>query len=534
MALAWQNGKSDRPALSRRIGRGGPRPARTEPDIAIPQSAIDGWSDEETNVVALFDADQPLAHRPGAVRESPAPKPAAARSRFWKASVVTSCLLHLAVAAAFVQLATDEVQIEGGEQAQVALLGNAPEDQLSAGAGPDAADPDVTSVTLVTMLDATPVETVEAALVPVESVEPMEAVDSMQPTYPAEIVALLPEPVDTVEPVRPDPVQQPVANQAVQPVRPDEEQHPAAAATPVAPVTEAEPFPQVAASPYPEVLTAERLAPVSADRLTPLASETPSQTTVQSVEVPPAEPIEAAPALPVEAEPAERVSEATQARSIDEVVPLQAVDEAAPAESVDTVATLSPVPEDPPFRKPTPKPAKNSSPKVAKPEKPKPAEAKPAKAKTDTKAKQKAERTAKAAKTRAGSKGSNQADARRGDAVGAADGRSTAKSNGARKSTAAGNAAVSNYPGKIVSRLRRALRYPPAAKRQGLRGEVQVAFTVSAGGGIGGVRVVRSSGSPILDKAAVDTVRRAAPFPAIPAGAGRSSWPFTVPLAFTR
>jgi protein TonB len=45
---------------------------------------------------------------------------------------------------------------------------------------------------------------------------------------------------------------------------------------------------------------------------------------------------------------------------------------------------------------------------------------------------------------------------------------------------------------------------------------------------------VASSGSPVLDKAAVETVRRAAPFPVIPEGAGRSSWPFTVPLAFTR
>jgi protein TonB len=533
VALAWQNEKSDRPALRRGIGRGGPRPARAEPDIAIPQSAIDGWSHEETNVVALFDADQPLAHRPGAVRESPAPKPAAARSRFWKASVVTSCLLHLAIAAAFVQLATDEVQIEGGEQAQVALLGNAPEDQLSAGEGPDAPDPDVTSVTLVTMLDATPVETVEAALMPVESVEPMEAVDSMQPTDPAEIFALRPEPVDTVEPVRPDPVQQPIANQAVQPVRPDEALAPAVA-TPVAPAAETEPLPQVAASPYPKILTAERIAPVSDERLTPLASETPSQTTVQSVEVPPVEPIEAAPALPVEAEPAEPVNETVQARSIAEIVPLAPAAQSLRPEPAETVATLAPVPEDAPFRKAEPKPAKKPEPKVAKPEKPKPAKAKPAKAKTDTKAKQKAERTAKAAKTRAGLKGSNQADARRGDADGAADGRSAARSNGARKSTAAGNAAVSNYPGKIVSKLRRALRYPPAAKRQGLRGEVQVAFTVSAGGGIGGVRVVRSSGSPILDRAAVDTVRRAAPFPAIPAGAGRSSWPFTVPLAFTR
>ena len=61
-----------------------------------------------------------------------------------------------------------------------------------------------------------------------------------------------------------------------------------------------------------------------------------------------------------------------------------------------------------------------------------------------------------------------------------------------------------------------------------------MSFVVSASGGVGSIRVVSSSGSPILDKAALETVRSAAPFPAIPANAGRSNWPFTVPLAFTR
>ena len=93
---------------------------------------------------------------------------------------------------------------------------------------------------------------------------------------------------------------------------------------------------------------------------------------------------------------------------------------------------------------------------------------------------------------------------------------------------------LSNYPGKVAAKLRRALRYPAEAKRQKLRGQVRVSFVVSAGGGVSSIRVVSSSGSPILDRAALETVRRAAPFPSIPDGAGRSSWPFTVPLAFNR
>jgi periplasmic protein TonB len=93
---------------------------------------------------------------------------------------------------------------------------------------------------------------------------------------------------------------------------------------------------------------------------------------------------------------------------------------------------------------------------------------------------------------------------------------------------------VSNYPGQVVTRLRRALRYPAAARRDRLTGEVHVSFTVAAGGGVSGISVVRSSGSPVLDQAAIETVQRAAPFPQIPQAAGRSSWPFSVPLAFTR
>ena len=102
-----------------------------------------------------------------------------------------------------------------------------------------------------------------------------------------------------------------------------------------------------------------------------------------------------------------------------------------------------------------------------------------------------------------------------------------------RPAAAAGNsAAIDKYPGQILAQLRRALRYPAAAGR--VTGEVLVDFTVSANGTASAIRISRSSGHTALDQAALDTVRRAAPFPAIPAGANRASWPFTVPLAFKR
>ncbi|MDB5585514.1 MAG: TonB [Devosia sp.] len=95
-----------------------------------------------------------------------------------------------------------------------------------------------------------------------------------------------------------------------------------------------------------------------------------------------------------------------------------------------------------------------------------------------------------------------------------------------------GDAEVARYPTQVVSKLRRALRYPRGGG--GTAGEVHVQFTVSAGGQPSGIRVVQSSGNAAIDQAGIDTVTRAAPFPPIPAGANRNSWAFTVPLAFVR
>lgn len=131
---------------------------------------------------------------------------------------------------------------------------------------------------------------------------------------------------------------------------------------------------------------------------------------------------------------------------------------------------------------------------------------------------------------RAGNSGRNEADVRKGQADGTDNAARASRKPGSGRDM--GNAAVSNYPGKVATKLRRALRYPAKARRERLRGEVHVAFTVAGGGGVSGIRVVRSSGSDVLDGAALDAVRRAAPFPPIPDG--RPSWSFTVPLAFTR
>ena len=105
---------------------------------------------------------------------------------------------------------------------------------------------------------------------------------------------------------------------------------------------------------------------------------------------------------------------------------------------------------------------------------------------------------------------------------------SAARPAGAAETTDGGSAAVSRYPGLVQARLRRALQ-----SQSGIHGgQVQVRFLVAANGNVSAISIVESSGNPALDAAGIATVRRAAPFPPIPAEAGRSTWSFILPLRF--
>jgi protein TonB len=70
--------------------------------------------------------------------------------------------------------------------------------------------------------------------------------------------------------------------------------------------------------------------------------------------------------------------------------------------------------------------------------------------------------------------------------------------------------------GRYAASVRAAVgRHRP---RVGSGGSATVAFSIGPAGGLRGVRIVRSSGKPQLDQAAIATVRSAAPFPAPPTG----------------
>lgn len=287
-------------------------------------------------------------------------------------------------------------------------------------------------------------------------------------TQPETLSPQTPEPDPQPQPAETPPVAPPVTEAVTEPARPTE--------APRLPVAAIEPAPlQPAADPTPPVAAPVVLPdPLAADPTATLAlaAATPSAPPAQK----PAEPVPA-----------------VAPSSLAPVVPVEAV-------------------------KPLPEPAKPEPKKVDTPKPKKPS--KPAAAKAPAAAQTNAKTSAPAAPAQGGAGGQSNVTALAGGAgrIGTGD--------------AEGNSDVTNYPGQISRALRRALYYPPSAKRRRLTGETLVSFVVAKGGSTSSIRVARSSGVPELDEAALETVRRAAPFPAIPPAARRDSWTFTIPIAF--
>ncbi len=67
----------------------------------------------------------------------------------------------------------------------------------------------------------------------------------------------------------------------------------------------------------------------------------------------------------------------------------------------------------------------------------------------------------------------------------------------------------------LLQRIERAKRYPAQARRWGLEGTAEVQFRVAGDGSAEDVTVVKSSGFVLLDRASVETIKRAAPLPVI-------------------
>ncbi|MEW9854630.1 TonB family protein [Novosphingobium sp. M1R2S20] len=79
------------------------------------------------------------------------------------------------------------------------------------------------------------------------------------------------------------------------------------------------------------------------------------------------------------------------------------------------------------------------------------------------------------------------------------------------------NDAKPNWEGQLLAHLERFRRYPARARAARQQGVATIRFTMNRAGIVLSSAVVRSSGVSALDTAALDTLKRAQPLPAIPA-----------------
>ncbi len=95
-----------------------------------------------------------------------------------------------------------------------------------------------------------------------------------------------------------------------------------------------------------------------------------------------------------------------------------------------------------------------------------------------------------------------------------------------------GGSPLKAYLREVYRRLAAHKDYPPMARRQHQQGVVMLRFTISASGQVDGSGISRSSGYNLLDRAALETLKKVGRFPPFPTGLTRSQLTIEVPLAF--
>jgi protein TonB len=97
-----------------------------------------------------------------------------------------------------------------------------------------------------------------------------------------------------------------------------------------------------------------------------------------------------------------------------------------------------------------------------------------------------------------------------------------------------------DYLGRLKRRVQRVWDYPEEAIRHGISGELLMVFTLNEAGSLAYIRLVQSSGYPILDEEALRAVKLAAPFEPFPPEMGqealniRATFHYDLPRRFRR
>jgi len=327
-------------------------------------------------------------------------------------------------------------------------------------------------------------DAMEITFVPIVTPKGVEAVEA-QPVPVTETIAAVEEPAEAAVPE----TLQPVTDARSLPVAPSEAaqaapDHVATAVPPQAIDPVPEPSPQTSVpDPMPDVLTAESIEPDDNAVSQPVAP--------------------VAQAKPVETEQ-------------------------------EVTAQVEPEPEPTPARKvepqPAPKPTPKAKPRERKASKPEATTARKAEEKPKERARPEGKADGKVVKEKtAGKQGNSLINALRGNAEGKSKSSALASTGGG---SGVGNAAVSNYPGKVTAKIRRVAQRTVSNARTG--GIARIQFTVGANGDISGLRIIQSTGSPELDERLLAVVQRASPVPPIPPEANRKTWLFNVPIGIAR
>jgi periplasmic protein TonB len=91
---------------------------------------------------------------------------------------------------------------------------------------------------------------------------------------------------------------------------------------------------------------------------------------------------------------------------------------------------------------------------------------------------------------------------------------------------------VRKWQVNVSTRLNQFKRYPSAARTKHHEGKVVVAFTLDSGGRVVNSKIVKSSGSDLLDQETLDLIIRAQPYPMPPNGAAGQDLFLQVPISY--
>jgi protein TonB len=137
----------------------------------------------------------------------------------------------------------------------------------------------------------------------------------------------------------------------------------------------------------------------------------------------------------------------------------------------------------------------------------------------------------KVVKVKSGSGGDAARDSIRGSSEGTESAQSDKTAQADARRTGAGNAARSDYAGKIQACIRRAVR---GISTKGNNTTVVMRFRVDASGRVLSPAILSGSGSPDIDQAVLVALRGVGSCSPIPSELGLSSMPFTIPFVIRR